>query len=114
MVSGDLSATILIRALHLVASFLECRIFVRHVPRQSSLASIMADSLTRSSTAKAEVWAPVVGAQQHEQPKPLWEWLSAQTHCRTGTWDSSLLPGSERTFRVNKVFCLIPILPYFL
>ena len=74
-VSGDLTASALIRALHLVASFLECRIFVRHVPRLSSLASIMADSLTRSSTAKAEVWATLVGAQQYEQPEPLWEWL---------------------------------------
>ena len=74
-VSGDLTASALIRALHLVSSFLECRIFVRHVPRLSSLASIMADSLTRSSTAKAEVWATVVGAQQYRQPEPLWEWL---------------------------------------
>ena len=74
-VSGDLTASTLIRALHLVANFLECRIFVRHVPRLSSRTSIMADSLTRSSTAKAEVWATVVGAQQYGQPEPLWEWL---------------------------------------
>ena len=75
-VSGDRSASILIRALHIVASFLETRIFVQHVPRLSSLASIMADNLTRASTAKADVWATVMEAKQYDPPAPLWEWLS--------------------------------------
>ena len=74
-VCGDLTASALIRALHLLACFLECRIFARHVPRQSCLASVMADSLTRASTAKEEVWAEVTGAAQFDPPEPLWEWL---------------------------------------
>ena len=74
-VSGDMTASTLIRALHLVACFLECRIFTRHIPRESCLASVMADSLTRASTAKSEVWAAVTGAVQYDPPAPLWDWL---------------------------------------
>ena len=74
-VKGDLMASVLVRALHILASFLECRIFVKHVHRMSSLASVMADSLTRSSTASAEVWAEVVGARKFGPPEPLWDWL---------------------------------------
>jgi len=75
-VRGDLSASVLIRALHLVATFLECRIFTRHVPRESCLASTMADSLTRASTAKEHVWATVTGARRFDPPAPLWDWLN--------------------------------------
>ena len=74
-VSGDLSASVLVRALHLVSCFLETRIFVQHIPRCSTLGAIMADSLTRSSTAKADVWAAVTGAEKFGPPAPLWEWL---------------------------------------
>jgi hypothetical protein len=52
---GDLLASVLVRALGIMAAYLECRVHVRHVPRMTSLGSIMADSLTRASTAKAEV-----------------------------------------------------------
>ena len=75
-VNGDLTASALIRAMHIVATFLETRIFVQHVPRLSSLASIMADNLTRASTAKADVWALVTETAQYPPPEPLWEWLS--------------------------------------
>jgi hypothetical protein len=74
-VKGDLLASSLIRALHLVSVFLECRIFVEHVPRMSFHASIIADSMTRSSTATADVWAEVVGATVVKRPKVLWKWL---------------------------------------
>jgi hypothetical protein len=52
---GDRWASVLIRALHVVASYLGCTLHVTHVPRLSKAAAIMADSLTRSSTATAEV-----------------------------------------------------------
>ena len=74
-VSGDLTASSLIRALYLVSVFLECRIFVKHVPRLSTLASTMADNFTRASTATADAWATVAGATQYKEPEPLWEWL---------------------------------------
>ena len=72
---GDLSASVLIRALHLVACYLEARIFVQHVPRRSSLANIMADNFTRASTSNTEAWTTVAGAKQYPPPKPLWDWL---------------------------------------
>ena len=75
-VSGDMSASVLIRAMHIVASFLETRIFVQHVPRRSSLASIVADDMTRASTATAEVWETLRSAYHYDPPEPLWDWLS--------------------------------------
>jgi hypothetical protein len=73
---GDRWASILIRALHIVAAFLNITVHVHHVPRLSSAAAVMADSLTRSSTATAEVWAQATGAQAHSAPAPLWRWLA--------------------------------------
>jgi hypothetical protein len=72
---GDAWASSLIRALHVVAAYLGCTVYVRHVPRMSSAAAIMADSLTRSSTATAAVWAQAAGAATYSEPQPLWEWL---------------------------------------
>ena len=74
-VKGDLTASALIRALHLVSCFLECRIFARHVPRLSSPASMLADSLTRASTTKDISPDSLVGITMFEKPEPLWEWL---------------------------------------
>jgi hypothetical protein len=73
---GDLMASVLIRALGVVAAYLECRIFVHHVPRLTTLASVMADSLTRASTASAEVWSAMVGTASFAPPQPVWAWLS--------------------------------------
>jgi hypothetical protein len=78
-VSGDKHASVLVRALHLVSLFLECRVFVQHIPRMSTLSSYMADSLTRQSTATADVWAAVVGADVREPPEVLWRWLRNPT-----------------------------------
>jgi hypothetical protein len=74
---GDRWASVLIRALHIVAAFLNCTVYVQHVPRLSSAAAVMADSLTRSSTATAEVWAQATGASVFSEPQPLWQWLAA-------------------------------------
>jgi hypothetical protein len=74
-VSGDMYASALVRALNITAAFLKCRIFVRHIPRLSTLSSYMADNLTRQSTATAEVWSAVVGASVHEPPAVLWDRL---------------------------------------
>jgi hypothetical protein len=73
---GDLLASVLVRAMGIVAAYLECRVHVRHVPRMTSLASVMADSLTRASTANAQVWAAMVGTATYEPPSCLWSWLS--------------------------------------
>jgi hypothetical protein len=73
---GDRWASVLIRALHVVASYLGCTVHVTHVPRLSTAAAVMADSLTRSSTATAEVWAQTAGAVTYGLLPALWEWLS--------------------------------------
>ena len=67
-VSSDMTASALIRTLHLVAYF----------PRQSCLASIMANSLTRASTTKGEVWVAVTGATQFDPSALLWDWIQNQ------------------------------------
>jgi hypothetical protein len=76
---GDRWASMLIRALHIVASFLGCTVHVTHVPRLSTAAAVMADSLTRSSTATADIWAQTAGAATYGPPAALWEWLSEPT-----------------------------------
>jgi hypothetical protein len=73
---GDLLASVLIRALGIVAAYIECRVHVRHIPRMTSLASIMADSLTRASTANAKVWSAMVGTASYAPPHCLWAWLA--------------------------------------
>jgi hypothetical protein len=78
-VAGDLHASVLVRALHIVSLYLECRLFVQHVPRLSSLSSYMADCLTRQSTATSDVWAEVVGAESYGPPESLWRWLRSPT-----------------------------------
>jgi len=50
----DREASILIRALHLMASYLPCRIHVQHLPRVSSVAAKLADSLSREETTSRE------------------------------------------------------------
>jgi hypothetical protein len=80
---GDRWASVLIRALHIIAAYLGCTVHVRHTPRLSSAAAVMADSLTRSSTATAEVWAQAAGASVFGEPEPLWQWLS----CPTDNWN---------------------------
>jgi hypothetical protein len=74
-VSGDMYASALVRALSITAAYLECRIFVEHVPRMTSLSSYMADSLTRQSTATADIWSAIVGVASYEPPGVLWDWL---------------------------------------
>jgi hypothetical protein len=73
---GDRWASVLIRALHIVAAFLNSTVHVHHMLRLSSSAAVMADSLTRFSTATAEVWAQTTGAQTHSTLVQLWRWLA--------------------------------------
>jgi len=72
---GDLHASVLIRAIHIVSSFLSCRIFVEHVPRCSSNISNLADSLTRASTCTASVLESLGVVRSEPAPASLWSWL---------------------------------------
>ena len=53
---GDETASILIRALHLISSFLGCVVHVEHLPRISSWDAALADRLSRElSTTKQDI-----------------------------------------------------------
>jgi hypothetical protein len=54
VVKNDISATILIRAIHLIAFFLGTYVHVQHVPRCSDKFSTIADHLSRKSTTGSE------------------------------------------------------------
>jgi len=49
-IKNDLSASILIRAMHIVAAYLGCIAHVQHLPRMSTEAAQLADRLSRKST----------------------------------------------------------------
>lgn len=49
-VSGDKAASILLRALHLISSYLACHIHIVHRTRRTTRASILADDLSREET----------------------------------------------------------------
>jgi len=75
-VKGDVSASIFIRALHLISSYLGCKIFVRHVARKSTFASNLADCLSRVSTTNR--WQKRMLAESLFAPPPpqvLLDWM---------------------------------------
>jgi hypothetical protein len=76
---GDRWASVLIRALHIVAAYLNITVHVHHVQRLSLAAAVMADSLTGLSTATAEVWAKTTGASIFTALELLWRWLADPT-----------------------------------
>ena len=47
-VAHDIEASIMIRAIHLLSSFIRCRVYIKHTPRLSSPVAILADHLSRS------------------------------------------------------------------
>jgi len=72
---GDKLSSCLIRALHVVSAYLECRVFVEHIPRCSTKASSLADSLTRESSATMECWDKVKATRREYIPDTLMDWL---------------------------------------
>jgi len=72
---GDKLSSCLVRALHIVAAYLECRVFVEHIPRCSTDASSLADSLTRESSATKECWDKAKATRREYIPKTLMDWL---------------------------------------
>ncbi len=53
-VKDDISASILVRAMHLLEALLACRIHIQHLPRLSSPAGVRADHLSRAGSTSAE------------------------------------------------------------
>ena len=75
-VSHDASASILLRALHLICSFLACYVHVVHVPRMSTPSSKLADCLSRVSTSNTSaVRRSLRHVVQRPPPAILLAWL---------------------------------------
>jgi hypothetical protein len=53
-VKDDVSASILVRAMHMLEALLTCRIHIQHLPRLSSPAGVWADHLSRVGSTSAE------------------------------------------------------------
>lgn len=73
--NGDVSASILIRALHLISSFLACQIHMEHMPRRTSRASILADDLSREETTSGPLLRGLRNLESHHSSTALTSWL---------------------------------------
>ena len=62
---NDEETLILIRCLHILEAFLECRIFVEHVKRRSNKMATLVDNLSRESSTTAEDLEQIQGLQWH-------------------------------------------------
>jgi hypothetical protein len=74
-VQHDVSASILMRALHLITHFLGCIVTINHLPRMSTPSAELADLLTRSSTAGEIQLAAIADAYSPPVPAQLLDWL---------------------------------------
>lgn len=81
-VAHDNSASIFLRALHLISSFLGSSVEIRHLPRMSSPSAILADALTRSTTTLEAHKAAVSSAPHQTIPEVLTDWLD----CPSEDW----------------------------
>jgi hypothetical protein len=71
----DETASILLRALHLMASFIGAALHVRHEPRRSTVFAELADNLTRSTTTTDADRARLKDAEVSTAGEPLVQWL---------------------------------------
>jgi hypothetical protein len=71
----DESASKLIRAMHIIAAFLNCNITMQHIPRNSTPSAILADRLTRASTTTTAEKAVVASVTSLLIPAALMDWL---------------------------------------
>ncbi len=72
--AGDKSASVIIRAVHLIV-FLECNIVVDHLPHKSDWDSEVADRLTRSSSMNSNDHCLVGSCPPLRLPRCLWRWF---------------------------------------
>jgi len=96
-VPHDESASIIIRSIHLIASFLGCSVTIQHLPRMSTESAVLADSLTRKSTTTDKEMALLKEATSLPVPDALTAWLNNPTE----DWDlpTALLTHVKRTIQ---------------
>jgi hypothetical protein len=78
-VKNDASASILIRAVHIISFYLGCKVTIEHLPRNSNPLSKLADQLTRSSTTGPAQEQAVSCAASLPMPPALIHWLNHPT-----------------------------------
>jgi hypothetical protein len=73
--SGDLSASIFIKAAHLIAAFLECTIHVIHLPRMSDWGAEVADRLSRATSTTLQDRKLLLAFNNRPIPLCLQQWF---------------------------------------
>jgi hypothetical protein len=72
---GDISASIIIRSIHLISSFLGSTVHVRHAPRCSDWGSNMVDRMSRQKTMSKEDRSLLSSFDYLKVPPVLLEWI---------------------------------------
>jgi hypothetical protein len=73
--SADPETSLLIRCLHVLEAFLECKLYVRHMKRMSNPVAKIADGLTRQSTLTPELQNLLENVPCGKLNGPLMDWL---------------------------------------
>ena len=74
-VTGDVMASILIRALHLVSAYLGCQVHVEHLPRKSTWDANLVDRLSGSRSTTMQDRKLLASFRLPEVPAVLWDWM---------------------------------------
>jgi hypothetical protein len=74
---SDKSTAVLIRALYLITSYLECEIFVDHLPRVSNWESSMVDRMSRRSSTSPKDDALLRSFKYPKLPRCLIDWFAS-------------------------------------
>jgi hypothetical protein len=85
-VAGDEMASIFVRALHLIACYLECDIHVSHMPRLSTWEASVVDRLSREKTTTAQDRKLLNSFHNRDLPQCLVKWMENPTE----DWNLSL------------------------
>jgi hypothetical protein len=72
---GDSTASVFIRAAHLIAAYLECTMHIQHLPRVSDWGAEVTDRLSRSSTMTSQDRKLVRAFRNRKVPGCLLEWF---------------------------------------
>lgn len=78
-VTSDTTASILLRALHLISAFLACIVHFQHLPRMSTWDAELADRLSRESTTTEMDNQLLRSFPKFELPKSFQNWLENPT-----------------------------------
>ncbi len=95
-VPQDTSASIFLRALHMMAAFLGASVEVRHLPRVSTPSAELVDALTRSTTNLECHRQTISSVPPVRIPQALYDWL--QSHSEDWNLSYDLLSHVQAQF----------------